>query len=163
MPAKNEIAILRDQITDEVNRDAVVISGQLFGSSAQSREPDLHRVPEEQLHGLYRQKYMEQDRQWLQGEARRDPIQFAKVARAIGVVLPTELPGQEPMTNTIPLAPAGVSAPAAPQAPQLPMPAAPMTAPVDPLLAQAALQQASTGLAAGAAPPSPQPILQPPY
>ena len=170
MPAKNEITVLRDQITEEVNRDAVVISGQLFGTSAASREPDLGRVSDEQLRGLYRQKYLEQDRQWLQGEARRDPQQFIKVAREIGVVLPEELPGMEPMPNTLPMGPLtqpGVSPITAPPT-AVPMPLAPggPPPPVDPNLALLALQGAVAGPVAGAGPQPPpptQPILQPPY
>jgi hypothetical protein len=161
MPSKNEVALLRDQITEEVNRDAVVISTQLFGSSAQGREPDLQRVPDEQLRALYRQKYLDQDRPWLQAEARRDPIQFEKVAREIGVVLPEELPGQVPSPATLPQGPQGVSAQAPVQALQTPMQAAPVTVPVDPLLAQAALQQAAQGPVVPVLPPGPQPV-QPP-
>jgi hypothetical protein len=158
MPSKNEVALLRDQITEEVNRDAVVISSQLFGGGAQGREPDLQRVGDEQLRALYRQKYLDQDRPWLQAEARRDPLQFTKVAREIGVVLPDELPGLSPSPATLPQGPQGVSAQAAPAALQTPLVAPAPTAPVDPLAAQAALQQAAGGLVAGVPTIGPQPI-----
>jgi hypothetical protein len=162
MPSKNELVVLRDQITDEVNRDAVVISKQLFGGNAESREPDLQRVNDAQLRGLYRQKYMEQDRTWLQNEARRDPIQFTKVARQIGVVLPGELPGMEPLPNSLPLGPVGVSGLPAPAGPQAPMQAPPMPAPADPMLAQAALPLAAGGVVAGVPQPG-VPVLPPEF
>lgn len=151
--------MLRDQITEEVNRDAEVISTQLFGSSAQGREPDLERVSDQDLQTLYRQKYLDNDRPWLQGEARRDPLQFTKVARSIGVVLPEEVPHLQPSPATLPqgpLPPAGVSAPGVPMgAPAMPMaPPAPVPPMVDPNVL-ASLQGAVPGPVAAA----PQPIV----
>jgi len=167
VPSQNEVALLRDQITDEVNGDAKVIGHQLFADNP--REPDLHRMTDEQLRAAYRQKYLDQDRAWLQAEARRDPQQFVKVARQIGVVLPEELPAQLPPPSTLPM---GQAPPQAPQAP--PAPAGP-AGPVDPQLALQALQAAlaggpgaapaaaPVGLPAGAPllpPTGPQPVVQ---
>lgn len=150
MPSQNEVALLRDQITDEVNGDAKVIGHQLFGQNP--REPDLARTSDEDLQTLYRQKYLDNDRPWLQAEARRDPQQFVKVARQIGVVLPAEMPSLTPPPSTLPAGPAIPQA--APQAPQAALPAAAPTGPLDPQAALAALQAALTpGPVATPAPP----------
>lgn len=138
MPSKNEIVVLQKQITDEVQGDAKVIGAQLFADDS----PDLQRMTEEQLQAHYRQKFLDQDRQWLQGEARRDPRQFIKIARQIGVVLPDEMPNKQPMPNTLPLGASGVSPEIVPAAPQI-APGPP--APVDPQLALQALQGALAG------------------
>lgn len=145
MPSKHEVAQLRDDITEEVNRDAEVLGTQLFAASANQREPDLKRVSDEQLRGLYRQKYLEQDRQWLANEAVRDPKQFIKVARQIGVVLPDEMPTMQPSPSMLPLSPTGESPNTPPAAPQPPVPLPGPAGPVDPNLLLQAQQQALAG------------------
>ena len=144
MPNQNEVALLRDQITEEVNRDAEVLGGQLFAGPANSREPDLQRVSDDNLKALYRQKYLDQDREWLTNEAQRDPQQFMKVAQAIGVVLPEQLPDHIPPANTLETPPGQPNAQIAPVTPPVAPPGMPMPPPgsgIDPAVASAVLQQ----------------------
>src|SRR3954451_488409 len=96
MPSQNEVSLLRDQITQEVNRDAEVLGTQLFAGNANTREPDIAHVNQQALEAAYRQKFLSQDREWLQAEAQRDPQQFMKVAQAIGVVHPDNSPDHVP-------------------------------------------------------------------
>jgi len=161
MPNQNEVALLRDQITEEVNRDAEVLGTQLFAGNASSREPDIARVSDQNLQALYREKYLQQDREWLTGEAQRDPQQFMKVAQAIGVVLPQNLPDHVPPANTLPTPPGEPPAPSVPLAPPMAPPAA-IAPPADPMALQMAIQQAlGAPPAPGAALPGmiPQPVI----
>ncbi len=89
-PKQNEILQLQGEITQEVNGDAKAIAQGIFGDNA--NHPDMARVPNQQLDDLYRQKYQSGDRQWLQGEARRDPQQFLDVTKRLGVTLPQPTP-----------------------------------------------------------------------
>jgi len=155
-PRQNEILKLQSEITQEVTGDAKAIATGVFGDNA--NHPDMRSVPNQQLDDLYRQKYMANDRTWLQSEARRDPQQFLDVAKRIGVSMPA--PGAPPpvdpnafgqavMANAAQVpaaapAPAAVSMPAAPVPPALPV--APLSAPPPALTMP-------PGLAAPAAPP----------
>lgn len=164
MPSQNEVSLLRDQITEEVNRDAEVIGHQLFAGNVNTREPDLGHVSEDTLRAVYRQKFLDQDREWLTNEATRDPQQFMRVARSINVVDPSELPpGTQPgptpleaaaqVAQPVPIAaptpppalPAPMTAPAPPVVP--PAPSLPSGGPVDPALVQAALAAAQQQVA----------------
>jgi len=89
-PKQNEILQLQGEITQEVSGDAKAIAQGIFGDNA--NHPDMARVPNQQLDDLYRQKYQSGDRQWLQGEARRDPQQFLDVTKRLGVTLPQPTP-----------------------------------------------------------------------
>jgi len=153
VPKRNEVEVLRDQITDEVNGDAQVLGRQLFAGPP---SPDLERANDEQLQTLYRAKYQDQDREWLQAEARRDPRQFIKVARQIGVLLPAEMPSM-PMPS-LPQ-PDQLGAPGTPPAPQ---PAAPAPTPGPEVAALQALEQALAGPSvAGPALAAPPPVAVP--
>ena len=154
MPSKNEVRVLQEQITNEVNADAKVIGTQLFADDS----PDLKRMTEDQLRSYYRQKFLDQDRAWLQGEARRDPRQFIRIARQIGVVLPQELPERQPPVATLPQGASGVSPEITPEAPQI-APGPPP--PVDPQLALQALQGALAGPVAAPAQVAAQPPVAP--
>jgi hypothetical protein len=129
---EHELVQLRDEITREVNTDAVHLAESVFGKTAD--QPDVGRVSDEQLDATYRRAYERNDRPWLQGEARRDPEQFLKVAERLGVRLPSEQPpplAPEPVPPALPplpVVPAPVPAlpppvPAGP--PTLPLPTAP--------------------------------------
>jgi hypothetical protein len=166
MPGQNEVALLRDQITEEVNRDAEVIGNQLFGQSPDAREPDIAHVSEATLEQRYRQAFLAQDREYLGTEAQRDPQQFMRIAQSIGVVHPDNLPptlqppaGQNPIEAATPLAalppPVPSLAPPPAAAPPIqPAPSLPSGGPLDPALVQAALAAAQQQQAA---PPTPQP------
>jgi hypothetical protein len=83
--------------------------------------PDTARISDERLDEIYRRAYQRNDRQWLMSEARRDPLQFIKVARRIGV---------QP-ASAAPVAPPAPAAPAAPPVLQMPaLPAAPLAPPM---------------------------------
>lgn len=159
MPNQNEVALLARDITDEVNRDAEVISGQLFGGNAQTREPDLARMPADQLQAVYTRKYLENDRDWLQREARRDPQQFIKVANQIGVVLPDQIPGWAASPATLPQP--GVSALAPP--PDLAQAAQALPIPLAPAAPPAAVMPLAAALVPPQVPPAvlPQPVAEP--
>jgi len=96
MPSQNEVSLLRDQITEEVSRDAEVIGHQLFAGNADMREPDITHVSDSALQAIYRDKFASGDREWLVNEATRDPRQFMRVAQAIGVTKPEDLPQPTP-------------------------------------------------------------------
>jgi len=111
---KNELVRLQSEITNEVARDAPEIAKGIFGDNAQ--HPDMATVSNQQLDQVYRQKYLDQDRAWLQAEAKRDPEQFISVAKRIGVSMPQ--PGEPP-----------VATPPTPQAPPMAPPLAPVALP----------------------------------
>jgi hypothetical protein len=174
MPSQNEVSLLRDQITEEVNRDAEVIGNQLFSAAVDKREPDITHVSDELLRTLYRQKVLDGDREWLGNEAQRDPQQFMRVAEAIGLVHPDRLEqnglqaappslpaGPPPAIAPINLAAAPPPVPPLAAAPPAPVPApppslVPQTQTVPPALVQAAIQQAM--LQQQNAPPVPAPM-----
>ena len=126
----NEVTKLRDEITHEVNTDAEHIAYSVFGK--QGSMPDMRRASDEELAARYRAAYTSNDRQWLVGEAHRDPEQFVKVARSIGVMLPEEfgqpqaVPTPEPGPPPLPTAPV---APPPPEVPPVAAPVAPTPAP----------------------------------
>ncbi|HXJ31397.1 MAG TPA: hypothetical protein VNG35_12200 [Gemmatimonadales bacterium] len=137
---QNEIVRLQSEITNEIQRDAPEIAQGVFGDN--KNHPDMAQVSNAQLDDLYRSKYMANDRQWLQAEARRDPQQFLDVAKRIGVQPPSTAPGVAPppppgagmqafaANASAALAPAPPPAPA--PTPVLPPPAALPVAPVAP-------------------------------
>jgi hypothetical protein len=91
-PKQNEILQLKNEIASEISRDAPNIAQGVFGDNA--NHPDMSQVSNQQLDDLYRQKYIANDRTWLQAEARRDPAQFEKVTDRLGVTTPP--PGSPP-------------------------------------------------------------------
>jgi hypothetical protein len=111
--------------------------------------PDTARISDERLDEIYRRAYQRNDRQWLMSEARRDPLQFIKVARRIGV---------QP-ASAAPVAPPAPPAPAAPAAPpvlQMPaLPAAPLAPPMP-------MPQTAGGGGVGLSPGTLQPPITPP-
>ena len=122
-PRQNELLQLQNDITSEVQRDAPAIAQGVFGDN--KNHPDMANVSNQQYDDLVRQKYMLNDRQWLQAEAQRDPQQFLDVAQRIGVTLPQ--PGQ-PSTAVDPNA----FAQQAQQNPTLPHTAGPVLPPALP-------------------------------
>lgn len=131
---QNEVVRLQSEITDEIARDAPEIATSIFGDNAD--HPDMAQVSNQQLDQVYRQKFLSgspDDRQWLQGEARRDPAQFLKIAERINVKLPEPTPPPE-LPPPAPPIPAPIPAPVA--LPPPPM-AAPPSAPAAPIPLQA--------------------------
>jgi hypothetical protein len=125
---QNEVLKLQDEITREVNTDAEHIATSVFGKVG--TQPDVQKVTDDQLNSRYRQAYLTNDRAWLTQEAQRDPDQFIKVARRIGVMKPEELgqvlpqqppqppPPPPPVPAPAPLPPPGVTpVPAIPPSP----------------------------------------------
>jgi hypothetical protein len=149
---RGEVQQLQYEVGREIVRDAPEIAKQVFGDN--SMHPDMATISNAELDALFRQKYLTNDRTWLQAEARRDPEQFLAVAQRIGVQLPPservdgELP-PPPAPNALgkalvqnvappppvaPVAPPIVTpavvptvpvAPTAPVSPQLPLPGMP--------------------------------------
>lgn len=160
MPSQNEVSMLRDDITKEVNSTAEVLGKQLFAGNADTREPDIAHVNQQRLEDAYRQKFLAQDREWLAAEAQRDPQQFMKVAQKIGVVDPRTLPNHTPPMTPEMEAKFQAGPPAPPAAP----PAVPP--PMDPSQVQAALPQVMPPPMAPPAPPiapqAPPPMIPPP-
>jgi hypothetical protein len=83
---RGELQQLQYEVGREISRDAPAIARGVFGDNA--LHPDMASISNEELDDLYRQKYLSNDRQWLQAEARRDPEQFLAVAKRIGVQVP---------------------------------------------------------------------------
>lgn len=139
---RGELQQLQYEVGREIKRDAPEIAKGVFGDN--SMHPDMATISNDELDALYRQKYLTNDRQWLQGEARRDPEQFLSVAKRIGV----QLPPSERVDGELPPLPdpnalGKALAPPQPVAP--PMPMAPPAAPTVPVV-----------------PPVAPPIVQPP-
>jgi hypothetical protein len=120
-PKQNEILQLKNEIAAEISRDAPNIAQGVFGDNA--NHPDMSRVSNQQLDDLYRQKYIANDRTWLQAEARRDPAQFEKVTDRLGVTTP--LPGAPAPPDPNAFAQAAMASASA--APPPGLPAAPPT------------------------------------
>jgi hypothetical protein len=154
-----QVLRLQDEVTREVNGDAQHLATAIFGKPGDM--PDVARVPDDVLEARYRQAYQNQDRQWLTQEAQRDPNQFVKTARKIGVMLPEEMaktpppPEQAAPTPVMPPpAPVAAPAPALPLPPGLagvpaPAPVSPVPLPMPPPVAMPA-------------PTPPMPMAQPP-
>ena len=131
-PRQNEILKLQSEITQEVTGDAKAIAQGVFGDNA--NHPDMRSVPNQQLDDLYRQKYVANDRTWLQSEARRDPQQFLDVAKRIGVQPPNTAPGAPPVQPANAFEKAmTANAGAAPPPEQAALPPAPVAPPPAPL------------------------------
>ena len=89
---RNEVEVLREELTREVNKDAEVIAGQIFHRPG----PDLTRLTQAQVDAIYARAYREDDREFLTREAQRAPQQFLDSVKRIGVTLPTEEPAPRP-------------------------------------------------------------------
>src|SRR5580765_4920675 len=147
-PKQNELLQLQSEITAEVNRDAPAIAQGVFGDN--KNHPDMAQISNDQLDQIYIQHYQQNDRQWLQAEARRDPQQFLDIAKRIGVTAPPPTPpgvtptpaptldAQKMLSNMQANAAAGQAAqgPAAPVVPPVSAPAAlpPPALPVAPMV-----------------------------
>jgi hypothetical protein len=141
-PKQNEILQLKNEIASEISRDAPNIAQGVFGDNA--NHPDMSQVSNQQLDDLYRQKYIANDRTWLQAEARRDPVQFEKVTDRLGVVTPPPGSPAPPDPNAFANAamasasagpPAALPAASPPPAPAMPIPPALSAAVPAPVLA----------------------------
>jgi hypothetical protein len=132
VPQTNELVALQDEITREITRDAPSIALGVFGNAA--NHPDVVGLPNQRIDDIYRNAYLNNDRQFLQSEARRDPEQFLKVTDRLGVQMPA--PGAPPPTPlSAQAAPTVAAPPPAPVslpsvAPVPPVPPAPLPAPV---------------------------------
>jgi len=135
MPTRktSEITNLQGEIANEIRGDAPEIAEMVFGKAIDM--PDVVNVSNERLDQIYREAYLKDDRQWLQGEAKRDPEQFLKIAERIGVQkpppVPTPQPGFKPSSvpqaaPVAPLAPVPLPAPVAPVAPVAPIVSPPL-------------------------------------
>jgi hypothetical protein len=138
--SKNEVVALNREISNEISRDAPEIAVGIFGDNA--NHPDMARVSNQQLDDLYRQKYIANDRTWLQAEARRDPVQFEKVTDRLGVTTPPPGTPAPPDPNAFANAamasasaapPPGLPAAPPPPVAAMPTPPALSAAPVVPL------------------------------
>lgn len=92
---RDDITAVRDQITDEVTADAEQVARDVFRHDG----PDIKTMGSEDLENLYRSKWEAEDRAWLQKEARRDPRQFMRMAKKLGVSVqpqPNIPPGATP-------------------------------------------------------------------
>jgi hypothetical protein len=88
VPQQTDAQMLRDSMTREVSNDAYAIAGQIF----KGQESDVSRVNNDQVDQRYRQAFQQNDRQYLMGEAARDPTQFMASMQRLGVTMP---PGEE--------------------------------------------------------------------
>jgi hypothetical protein len=127
---KNETVRLQSEITTEIERDAPHIARMVFGDAKD--HPDVVGVPNARLDDIYRQAYANNDREFLQAEARRDPLQFEKVTDRLGVVLPEPGPVAPEALHPAMQPGIGMAPQAAPTAPQ----AMPPTAPAMPVVPQ---------------------------
>jgi hypothetical protein len=137
---QNELVQLQTEITNEVTGDAPHIARMVFGDNAS--HPDITQVSNDRLDALYRQKFLANDRPWLQAEARRDPEQFLKVADRIGVQKPPPAPPPPPPAPALP--PAGLPTQPSYPSPPLPPPPAAVVAPTVPVPAPGALAPAAS-------------------
>lgn len=83
MPKQHELLQIQSDIENEINGDAEVLAKQLFGD----KMPDMGTTSDAEAMDIMRQKFMANDRQWLIGEAKRDPNQFNRLTKALGVVV----------------------------------------------------------------------------
>lgn len=116
-----EVQKLQSEITAEVNTDAQHLATAVFGKPGAM--PDMQRVSDQELTARYRTAYLQEDRQWLTQESQRDPEQFIKTVRQLGVALPEELAPDVPLMPPAPtdsLPPAAVAAPPVVASPPLP-------------------------------------------
>jgi hypothetical protein len=152
---QNEIVQLQQEIHQEIQGDVGPIASGIFGSSNKGM-PDMRPVSNQQLDDLYRQKYQAGDREWLVGEAHRDPQQFLDVSQRIGVQMPPAQPDGSPVPAVPPNAFAKQAMQTAQQTPptQTPMgPALPAVMPPPPLVAPPAAPPPA--LTPGVIPPQP--------
>lgn len=148
--SKHEVARLQSEITDEIERDAPHIARMVFGETKDM--PDMVGLPNEHIDQVYRQKFLAEDRAWLQGEARRDPEQFLKVAERIGVQVPPApmgVPTPAPVAGAFAKAAATGATASSGMAPSMP----PVAAPPVPVPPAPVLLPSSPPVPAGAQPP----------
>ena len=121
MPAKNELTTLRDEITSEVNRDAAILSEQLFAQ----RRPDVKYASNQEYDDIVYGKLVAGDREWLNNEALRDPGQFILSTQRLRAAGKVAIPGDPHAQSAMPplAAPPQQQPPIQQQPVQLPMPA----------------------------------------
>jgi len=151
---------LQQEITHEVNTDAQHLATSVFGKIGNM--PDVQRLPDDVIDARYRQAYQNQDRQWLTQEAQRDPEQFTKVARRIGVLLPEEIPEPPAPPAPAPTAESSMVPPAMLPQPS-PVVAAPAPLPPPPGAVPAPAMMPPPGVSLGgvAEPAQPVPLTAP--
>lgn len=81
---QHELLDIREQIGHEIDGDAPLLAKELFGD----KMPDMDKTSDAEALDMLRQKYMANDREWLVGEARRDPNQFLRLSKQLGVTVP---------------------------------------------------------------------------
>src|SRR5215831_87639 len=122
---RDEFDQLQTSIIDEIKGDAQAIANGVFGT--QGHQLGQTAVSTAYLEQVYRQAYLDNNREFLSQEALRDPLQFEKVTDRLGVVIPETLPSPAP--------PSAPSQPAAvPPPPSAPSPLAPTAGPPVPAL-----------------------------
>ena len=138
---QNELQQLQYEITNEISRDAKPIADGVFGNNA--RHPDMSSISNQQLDEMYRQAYLNNNRDFLMQEAQRDPQQFLAVTDRLGVPdPPVDMQGKPtgPDPNALqkalvqPPAPAPTVQPqaAGPVGPAAALPQAPLALPPQP-------------------------------
>ena len=88
MPKQHELLDMQQDITQEVNGDAPILAKSLFGD----KMPDMGTTSDTEALDMMRQKFTEGDRAWLVNEAHRDPDQFMRLSKQLGVVAPPAPP-----------------------------------------------------------------------
>lgn len=124
--------MLRDEITREVNKDAFVLSSQIFNQ----RRPDQSHASNAQYDQMVRQRFLNQDREWLSQEARRAPNDFLESVKRIGARPPAPAPpaGMPPaMPMPVPALPTQPTLPGLPA----PQPIQPQVSTALPVMPQA--------------------------
>lgn len=82
MPRQHELINIQKSIEGELNGDAAIVSKELFGD----KMPDMGTTTDAEALAMMRSKYLMNDQQWLAGEAQRDPNQFLRLSKQLGVV-----------------------------------------------------------------------------
>lgn len=84
MAKQHELEALQQWVGQEIDGDSDAVVGELFGDRTDM--PDLKKASESDALALLRNKFLAQDREWLQAEAKRDPLQFMELTSKLGVV-----------------------------------------------------------------------------
>ena len=85
MPKRqHELLDIQADISQEINGDAPYIAKALFGD----KMPDMGNASDSEALAFMRSKYLANDRQWLTAEAQRDPDQFMRLSKQLGVPVP---------------------------------------------------------------------------
>ncbi len=84
----HELDSMAEALRTEIDGDAVDLARDLFGQS----QPDTTDVPDHEMLGTLERAYRSQDRTTLLKYAKQDPLNFARLSRKLGVVVPSASP-----------------------------------------------------------------------